>query len=132
MCLENSCLQYNIFKTRSDIKVKFSTFHEIISTSLIAYYLIPGFNDLTLSRWRSVSYRNQSIDLLCKSVGWFLYDISLRHERLTSTRADGQTGERTDKRNNTGINERTYPVMWVGPISKTFFYLLIYQGFPQW
>ena len=30
---------------------------------------------------RSVSYRNQSINLLCKSKDWFLYDRDLRHER---------------------------------------------------
>ena len=29
---------------------------------------------LTLSWRRSISYRNQSIDLLCKSIDWFLYD----------------------------------------------------------
>ena len=29
-----------------------------------------------------LSYRNQSIDLLCKSVDWFLYDNGLRHERV--------------------------------------------------
>ena len=29
-----------------------------------------------------LSYRNQSIDFLCKSMGWFLYDNSLRHERV--------------------------------------------------
>ena len=27
-------------------------------------------------------YRNQSTDLLCKSVDWFLYDNGLRHERI--------------------------------------------------
>ena len=37
---------------------------------------------LTLS-WRvPLSYRNQSIDLLCKSMDWFLYDNSPRHERV--------------------------------------------------
>ena len=35
---------------------------------------------LTLSWWRPLSYRNQSIDLLCKSMDWFLYDNGLRHE----------------------------------------------------
>ena len=30
--------------------------------------------------------RNQSIDLLCKSMDWFLYDIDLRHERFKSIR----------------------------------------------
>ena len=40
------------------------------------------FRFLTLS-WRGpISYRNQSIDLLCKSMDWFLYDIDLRHERV--------------------------------------------------
>ena len=29
----------------------------------------------------SLSYRNQSIDLLCKSMDWFLYVSALRHER---------------------------------------------------
>ena len=38
--------------------------------------------DLTLSRWRSLSYRNQSIDLKTKSMDWFLYDKVLRHERV--------------------------------------------------
>ena len=37
---------------------------------------------LTLSWRRSFSYRNQSIDLLAKSMDWFLYDKSLRHERF--------------------------------------------------
>ena len=29
-----------------------------------------------------LSYRNQSIDLLHKSMDWFLYDSRLRHERV--------------------------------------------------
>ena len=37
---------------------------------------------LTLSWRRSLSYRNQSIDLLRWSMGWFLYDNGLRHERV--------------------------------------------------
>ena len=36
---------------------------------------------LTLSRRRSLSYKNQSIDLQSKSVDWFLYGRDLRHER---------------------------------------------------
>ena len=39
---------------------------------------------LTLSWWRPLSYRNQSIDFLRKSMGWFLYDKDLRHERVKS------------------------------------------------
>ena len=37
---------------------------------------------LTLSWWRPISYRNQSIDLWSKSMDWFLYDNSLRHESV--------------------------------------------------
>ena len=37
---------------------------------------------LTLSWRRSLSYKNQSIDLQRKSMDWFLYDRDLRHERV--------------------------------------------------
>ena len=37
-----------------------------------------GFN----SFMTEAAYRNQSIDLICKSIGWFLYDNGLRHERV--------------------------------------------------
>ena len=37
---------------------------------------------LILSWQRSLSYRNQSINLLWKSMDWFLYDKDLRHERF--------------------------------------------------
>ena len=37
---------------------------------------------LTLSWRRPLSYRNQSIYLLRKSMEWFLYDNGLRHERV--------------------------------------------------
>ena len=43
-----------------------------------------GFNQwkLTLSWRRLLSYGNQSIYLLCKSMDWFLYDNGPRHERV--------------------------------------------------
>ena len=41
---------------------------------------------LTLSWRRSLSYRNQSIDLLGKSIDWFLYDNGLRRERVKKLR----------------------------------------------
>ena len=31
---------------------------------------------------RSLSHRNQTIDLLCKSMDWFLYDSNLGHEKV--------------------------------------------------
>ena len=37
---------------------------------------------LTLLWWRSLSYRNQSIDLESKSMDWFLPDRDLLHERV--------------------------------------------------
>ena len=43
---------------------------------------------LTLSWRRSLSYRNQSIDLLCKSMGWFLYDRDICHERVITKERD--------------------------------------------
>ena len=45
-------------------------------------------NYLTLSWRRPISYINQSIDLRSKSMGWFLYDIGLRHERVNFHSAD--------------------------------------------
>ena len=41
---------------------------------------------LTLARRRPLSYRNQSIDFLRKSMDRFLYDNGLRHERVESLR----------------------------------------------
>ena len=39
----------------------------------------------TLSRRRSLAYRNQSIYLQTKSMDWFLYDRQLRHKDLNTT-----------------------------------------------
>ena len=39
-------------------------------------------SELTLSWQRSLSYRSQSIDLLYKSMDWFLYARDLCHERI--------------------------------------------------
>ena len=44
--------------------------------------ICDGALHLTLSWWRSLSYRNQSIDLLYKSADWFLHDRDLRHESV--------------------------------------------------
>ena len=37
---------------------------------------------LILSWRRPISYKNQSTDLLCKSMDWFLYDIGFRHKKV--------------------------------------------------
>ena len=49
---------------------------------------VPVQKSLTLSWRRPISYRKQSTDLLRKSMDWFLYDISLRHERVNKVRND--------------------------------------------
>ena len=41
-----------------------------------------AFISLTLSWWRSLPYSNQSTNLQCKSMDWFLHDRELRHERV--------------------------------------------------
>ena len=47
------------------------------------FVLLPvNLSILTLSWRRPLSYRNQAIDLLRKSMDWFLYDMGLRHERV--------------------------------------------------
>ena len=45
---------------------------------------------LTLSWWKPLSYRNQSIDLQSKSKDWFLYDNGLRHGSVKFS--DSMTG----------------------------------------
>ena len=52
------------------------------------YFLLKTYNTKSqtlrkeLLKQRSLSYRNQSIDLQRKSMDWFLYDRDLRHERV--------------------------------------------------
>ena len=45
-------------------------------------YITISLDNLTFSWRRPLSYRNQSIDLLRKSMDWFLYANSLRHEKV--------------------------------------------------
>ena len=61
-------------------KRKFTSFDqfEVVFEGEFALVLTPG---LTLSWGKFLSYGNQSIDMLCKSVNWFLYDRDLRHRR---------------------------------------------------
>ena len=48
--------------------------------------LCKNIVNLTLSWRRPLSYRNQSIDFLRKIIVWFLYDNSLRHEKVKRMR----------------------------------------------
>ena len=47
----------------------------------------------------SLSYRSQSIDLLCKSVDWFLYDNGPRHEIINNIKSFSslEHGPKSDK-----------------------------------
>ena len=40
-----------------------------------------SYFNLTFSWRRPLSYKNQSIDLFCKSMDWFLYDNGLCHDK---------------------------------------------------
>ena len=59
-----------------------SKFSILLAKVLLKSWRLVFSKLLTLSGQRSLSYRNQSIDLLCKSMDWFLYDKDLRHERV--------------------------------------------------
>ena len=50
----------------------------VVDTHNLDYF----WNEKTLSWLRSLSYRNQSIDLQSKPMDWFLHDRDLRHERV--------------------------------------------------
>ena len=70
------CHQMALFSLVASTLLKNVTWVLVIAT-------IPKLkNWLTLSWRRSLSNRNQSIDLPSKSMDWFLYDNGLRHERV--------------------------------------------------
>ena len=54
----------------------------LIIKEYISRWIYTSNKVLTLSWRRSLSYRNQSIDLLCKLMNWFLYDKDIHHERV--------------------------------------------------
>ena len=54
----------------------------LLNLRYLVMSLAPNDPTLTLSWKRPISYRKQSIDLLDKSMDWFLHDIGLRHERV--------------------------------------------------
>ena len=52
-------------------------------------FIVTNRLELILSRRRSLSYRNHSIDLQSKSMDWCLYDSDLRHERVNKLEKKG-------------------------------------------
>ena len=74
-------MMMNIFLTFYFLCIKKGT-KGLCGHALIVSNKYSLFCFLTLS-WRgSLSYSNQSIDLLCKSMDRFLYDRDLRHESI--------------------------------------------------
>ena len=53
---------------------------------IFTFFYLSSKRLLTISRRRPLSYRNQSINLLRKSIDWFLYDNGLRLERVKKHR----------------------------------------------
>ena len=72
---------------------------------------------LTLSRRRPLSYRNQSIDLRSKSMGWFLHDNGLRHERVKWPNAMNK-------------NEDTSFFFWLSSVNWTFDLPFLWEQLP--
>ena len=77
-CLLNKPMICFVLTMFSKIRVK------CMYSDLAAVVYMVAFRSITftLSWRRPLSYTNQSIDLLCKSMEWFLYDNGLRHERV--------------------------------------------------
>ena len=53
---------------------------KIFDLVIPTYWECEDIDGLTLSWRRSLSYKNRSIDLLCKPMDWFLYDRDRPHE----------------------------------------------------
>ena len=74
------------FRKNTSGRLLLTSTHIIFLTDLrklkINYWHSHSVVDLTLSWWRSLSCRNQSIDLLRRSMDWFLYDNGFRHEKV--------------------------------------------------
>ena len=81
--LWNFCLNLRVINISSDIPTtQMSIFILFVSTGVLSENDYSLWVPLSLSRRRPLSYRNQSIDLLRKSMDWFLYDNGLRLERV--------------------------------------------------
>ena len=76
LCITN--FSYSIFKMHIGSMLIF--FLVFLETKKLFIHL--WITLLTLLWRRSLSYRNQSIDLQSKSMDWFLYDNGLRHKRV--------------------------------------------------
>ena len=87
--------QNMILKKQSAEYVRILNMSDAVHSIRSLYKLLSSYQDrhiqntvkhLTLSWRRPLSYRNQSIDLLSKSMDWFRYDNDLRHESVKMER----------------------------------------------
>ena len=96
------------------IKHELWSFRGWVVLSLILRFLYCPRSFLTFSWRRSLSYRNQFIDLQGKSVDWFLYDRDLRHERvkkLSGTKGKQKNCECRKKSMQTPFSHQPYLCM---------------------
>ena len=56
---------------------------------IFAIIICTKFIPLNSSMWRPLSYRNQSTDLFCKWMNWFLHDKNLCHKRVEPLNFNG-------------------------------------------
>ena len=84
MLASKATLSTNLPWTRNIWKVWL--IHVLLQEEFFRFEITRQFDNsvLTLSWRRPLSYRNQSIDLLCRSMDWFLYDNGPHHERVNS------------------------------------------------
>ena len=85
--IRDLCISIYVYKSRVKCSMVLS-YVDLDATLIVSFDFLPletifwCIHILFLSWQLSLSYSNQSIDLLCKSMDWFLYDIYLRHERV--------------------------------------------------
>ena len=75
---------WNVICSKNQSIMKMGFGNDALITELLNYRITALITELclTFSWLRPLSYRNQSIDLLRKSMDWLLYDNDLRHERV--------------------------------------------------
>ena len=67
---------------KKPLRAPFYRTHLVAAFAVFDQIFISKHPSSTLSLRKTLSYRNQSIDLQCKSIDWFLYDMNLRHKRV--------------------------------------------------
>ena len=77
-----SSLKSSSYKSSRESMFVIRETEDLFRREIIYWGQIDYENNITLSWRRSLSYRNQLIDLQNKSMDWFLYDRDLCHERV--------------------------------------------------